>query len=90
MPAHVLNISNDGRIQFVYADELQPFLPAVGGISRIARASHVEPDGLGSWWADLAPVGGPKLGPFVLRERAVAAEVEWLEARLGLIEVKHG
>ena len=33
-------------------------------LSRIRRASHVEPDEAGRWWADLSPVGGPRLGPF--------------------------
>lgn len=28
---------------------------------------------------DLSPVGGPRLGPFVLRSVALQAEVEWLE-----------
>ena len=34
------------------------------GTLAIKRASHVEPDGLGRWHADLSPVGGPFLGPF--------------------------
>jgi hypothetical protein len=46
----------------------------------IARGSHVEPDSAGQWHADLAPVGGPKLGPFILRSEALAAERAWLEA----------
>jgi len=46
----------------------------------IRRGSHVEPDDAGRWWADLAPVNGPKLGPFVRRANALAAELEWLEA----------
>jgi hypothetical protein len=61
----------------IYNEEID--LPAVGLVS-IARASHVEPDELGQWWADLAPVSGPKLGPFVLRSEALAAEQAWLEA----------
>jgi hypothetical protein len=43
------------------------------------RASHVESDGLGRWFADLAPVSGPRLGPFVLRSQALEAERAWLE-----------
>ena len=46
------------------------------------RASHVEPDVLGRWWADLQPVAGPVLGPFGLRSEALAAERVWLEERL--------
>ena len=34
----------------------------------------------GDWFADLAPVGGPRLGPYHLRGEALAAEVAWLLA----------
>ena len=50
------------------------------GAPRITRASHVEPDESGRWLADLAPVGGPVLGPFERRSEALEAEVAWLEA----------
>ena len=50
------------------------------GCLAIARAGHVEPDAAGGWVADLAPVGGPALGPFPLRSEALAAERAWLEA----------
>jgi len=33
------------------------------------------------WWADMLPVGGPVLGPFDTHEDAIAAEVEWLNAK---------
>ena len=46
----------------------------------IRRASHVEPDEEGLWWADLAPMNGPTLGPFGRRSAVLAAEREWLEA----------
>ena len=49
------------------------------GLLRITRASHVEPDGVGRWQVDLAPVGGPQLGPFECRSYALAAEKEWLD-----------
>ena len=34
------------------------------GKLHIKRASHVEPNPSGKWYADLAPVDGPSLGPF--------------------------
>jgi hypothetical protein len=42
------------------------------------RASLVEPDEEGRWWADLSPVDGPLLGPFRQRSQALDAEEEWL------------
>ena len=45
----------------------------------IQRGSHVEPNERGQWLADLAPVGGPVLGPFRLRSEALEAERDWLE-----------
>jgi hypothetical protein len=39
----------------------------------------VEPDTVGRWLADMAPVDGPVLGPFDRRSEALAAEREWLE-----------
>lgn len=71
-----LVIRPGGRIQAIY-DEVIP-LGSLGPPS-ITRASQVEPDVSGSWWADLAPVQGPILGPFGTRSEALAAEVAWLE-----------
>ena len=34
------------------------------------------------WTANLAPVGGPVLGPFARRGDALAAEVAWLRERM--------
>ena len=62
-----------------YAEAID--LGALGGVT-IRRASHVEPDQEGRWWADLGPVGGPRLGPFGVRSAALAAEVQWLETAL--------
>jgi hypothetical protein len=64
-----------GRIYCVYDEAID--LAALGSLS-ISRASHVEPDASGRWAADLAPVGGPVLGPFALRSEALAAERTWL------------
>jgi hypothetical protein len=71
-----LIIDPSGRISCIY-DELIDFA-SLGSMS-IARASHVEPDPAGRWLADLAPVGGPVLGPFALRSEALAAERAWLD-----------
>jgi hypothetical protein len=71
--------STNGHIRYLYDESLD--LSALGHTS-IRRASHVEPDEAGLWWADLAPVSGPMLGPFVRRSEALAAEAAWLEARL--------
>ena len=72
-----LIVDPSGRITCVYDEAID--LAALGAMT-ITRASHVEPDAAGCWVADLAPVGGPTLGPFPLRSEALAAERGWLEA----------
>jgi hypothetical protein len=69
-------IDRKGGVRCIYGEEID--LTALGQIS-ISRASHVEPDGNGRWWANLTPVHGPTLGPFSRRSDALAAEVTWLE-----------
>jgi hypothetical protein len=71
-----LIIDTDGQGRAIYGEVID--LAALGPI-RISRASHVEPDGEGRWMADLAPVGGPVLGPYDRRSEALEAEVAWLE-----------
>jgi hypothetical protein len=71
-----LIIEAGGRVRGIYGEEID--LAALGP-ALITRASHVEPDTQGRWIADLAPVGGPVLGPFGRRSEALEAEVEWLE-----------
>jgi hypothetical protein len=56
-------------------------LESLGPLS-IRRASHVEPDPAGRWWADLGPSGGPRLGPYRRRSEALRAEEAWLDERL--------
>ncbi len=75
----LLVVQTDGTARFIYS-ELVDLAPL--GQVQIHRASHVEPDELGYWWADLSPVNGPKIGPFPLRSAALAAEAEWLECHL--------
>ena len=71
-----LLIDPQGRVRCVY-DETLPL--AELGQMTISRGSHVEPDEIGQWLADLSPVGGPQLGPFATRSAALEAEREWLE-----------
>lgn len=71
-----LVISSTGTIRCLYDESLD--LHAFGKLS-ISRGSHVEPNEDGQWIADLAPVGGPHLGPFKSRSIALSAEVRWLE-----------
>jgi hypothetical protein len=71
-----LVVEPGGRVRCLYGEAVD--LAALG-ILAIRRASHVKPDEAGAWWADLAPLGGPRLGPFTRRSLALDAEVAWLE-----------
>jgi len=71
-----LVISCIGEVRCIYSDSIP--LSQLGKLS-ISRASHVEPNSVGQWVADLSPVGGPSLGPFSRRTDALVAEVRWLE-----------
>jgi hypothetical protein len=76
-----LVIQTDGTVRCLYSEAIP--LGELGGLT-IQRASHVEPDVIGQWYADLSPVEGPVLGPFATRSEALTAEVLWLVAnRLG-------
>jgi len=72
-----LVISPDGTTRCLYGEAID--LPTLGQVT-INRGSHVEPDDQGQWWADMAPVSGPRLGPHTRRSEALQAEVAWLEA----------
>ena len=74
-----LVIKPDGTATCIYGEELD--LACLGDV-QVRRASLVEPDDSGRWWADLSPVQGPKLGPFLRRSEALAAEIAWLAAHL--------
>lgn len=73
-----LVVSPAGEVRCLYAEAID--LRALGRVC-VTRASHVEPDEEGRWWADLAPVAGPKLGPYERRTAALQAEISWLEER---------
>jgi hypothetical protein len=70
-------IAPGGTARCVYSEDLD--LRLLGEL-QIRRASRVEPDAAGRWWADLSPVGGPRLGPFQRRSLALQAETTWLLA----------
>ncbi len=71
-----LVITPTGTVRAIYTEAINLTL---FGAPVIRRASQVEPDAQGRWWADLRPVGGPVLGPFALRSAALKAETDWLE-----------
>ncbi len=71
-----LVISPSGEVTTHYSEEID--LAALGDLT-ITRASHVEPDEQGRWWAHM--VGGPSFGPFAKRSAALKSEVEWLLER---------
>ena len=71
-----LVVTPGGGVRCLYDEALD--LAALGQ-PIIRRGSHVEPDEQGRWWADLAPVSGPKLGPYTRRSQALDAERVWLE-----------
>jgi hypothetical protein len=72
-----LVILPSGDVRAIYSEDIDL---GVLGRATITRASHVEPDAQGHWFADLTPVSGPVLGPFHQRSQALGAEERWLEA----------
>jgi hypothetical protein len=72
-----LLIDRCGSVRCVYNEVID--LNTLGDLT-ITRASSVGPDAQGQWWADLGPVGGPRLGPFERRSTALDAEQRWLES----------
>ena len=55
----LLRVDCRGNVHGLYGEAID--LAELGSLS-IRRASWVEPDAAGRWWADLAPAGGPRLG----------------------------
>ncbi|MDB5335667.1 MAG: hypothetical protein JWN70_1286 [Planctomycetaceae bacterium] len=70
-----LFIATSGLVRALYDEAIS--VQALGTVE-ISRASQVEPDTEGNWWADLAPQSGPVLGPFPQRSAALQAERDWL------------
>ena len=81
-----LVVGADGGVRCIYDEALD--LRALGKL-QITRASHVEPDSDGNWWADMGPVEGPVLGPFGNRTEALRAERGWLERTVPIFPVQH-
>ena len=73
-----LIVNADGGVKCIYDEALD--LRALGKL-QITRASHVEPDSDGNWWADMGLVEGPVLGPFGTRGEALGAVWGWLAGR---------
>jgi len=71
----------DGSAQCLYGESIA--LAELGALD-IKRASHVEPDQHkpGTWYIDLAPVGGPRVDGFASRADALAAEEAWLNQKM--------
>ncbi len=76
VPTVDLVVTARGDVRAIYDERID--LTQLGKLS-IRRGSHVEPTEDGQWTADLAPCGGPVLGPFAVRSEALAAEVAWLK-----------
>ena len=72
-----LVVDAGGHVRCIYDEALD--LREIGKL-QITRASHVEPDAEGFWWADMGPSGGPVLGPFRSRTEALEVERGWLIA----------
>ena len=70
-----LIVEPTGCVRAVYDESIE--ISTIGAVS-IRRASYVDPDEEGRWYADLAPVSGPVLGPFAVRSEALEAERAWL------------
>ena len=73
-----LVVDAGGDVRCIYDEGID--LREIGTL-KITRASHVEPDAEGYWWADMGPSGGPVLGPYDSRSEALGAEREWLIRR---------
>ena len=69
-------ITPSGTVRMIYDETIDAH--ALGSPD-IRRGSHVEPTSDGRWTADLSPVRGPILGPYMTRSEAIKAEVDWLQ-----------
>jgi hypothetical protein len=81
-----LVVRADGVARCIYDEGIH--LREIGTL-KITRASHVEPNAEGYWWADMGPSGGPVLGPYGSRSEALGAEREWLTQRVAERPTSH-
>ena len=77
-----LYILPGGEVRWLHSDPAAKFAAGLGGVMNTRRASAIEIGPGNCWYADLAPAGGPVLGPFPLecRAEALRAEEAWLAA----------
>lgn len=76
----LIRVDGSGSVVSLFDDELRGLYAKLGKSVDSSRASHVELDANAGWWADLGPVGGPKLGPFYSRDEAIDVEKGWLKS----------
>jgi hypothetical protein len=81
-----LVVDAGGSVRCIYDEALD--LREIGKL-QITRASHVEPDAEGYWWADMGPSDGPVLGPYGSRSEALEAERDWLAKQQQGVDTKH-
>lgn len=74
----LISVNENGALQFIYDDDLA-FLTELGDATT-KRASQVEPTDNNEWTATMND--GTVLGPFKLRQEALAAEIEFLKERI--------
>lgn len=77
MSEHLISVSDEGELQFIYDDEIA-FLSDLGQ-TKTRRMSHVEPTDDNRWTADMQPSGGGILGPYNTRQQALSAESHWIK-----------
>ena len=74
----LITVGPDGSVQAMYSEQID--LGELGPTT-IQRASEIEPDHKGQWWATIyhdSPLR-TRLGPFAKRSEAIAAEIAWIE-----------
>ena len=74
-----------GVARHIYSDDLQDMDHKMGGPKgEVTRASHCEPDpeNPGTWYVDMGPLGGPRVGGFTKRTDALEWEVGWINKHL--------